>query len=603
MIFKGRLIRATSLILLLAGTVLAQQELQLSPEFSPEPQPTASPIASPSAEPSVIDNLEKALKEREEKQQEELLADPNKPRTHRFTNQSVGAVLRVLAEEAQMSYVEPGINPDERVSLILPNMTPVQAFYAVAQARGFKVVSVGEGNVVTLRRSDISSPSYYDVRRYTLRYQGAEDLKQAVAGYLGIQVKPVANNNPSYPITANAQGGAAAYTGAPEVTGGAAGGIQTLYSAGTEQSAPRFVSGLPFDNPLSAGGVGQEKENLVWVERSTNSLMVRATPEEHEGLARQIKIWDRPEDQIQINTYVVEVSSNDDLFGGVDWSNTLGQNGSTFTLTGNVGSPPNTIFSQSIAGAFFKSGLILTFPTVQATIRALTQRGKLRSTNSPVTYTRTGEPVQIRSVQYQTIFLQTAATANVQATTTPYTFTTGLTIDVVPRILRGGIINLKLNPALSTQVGTSPAQPGTNTTVPIISTRSATADVEVRSGDAAVIGGITQDTDNYITNGVPGLRKIPLLGYLFSTRQKNRDRTNLIIIVWPRVVKGTFKRNDRVGPDEADMVQKLDDLPGEPPPIPYGAEGKQVGGKRSLYYEQSENRGAKKRLPSPQQQQ
>ena len=331
--------------------------------------------------------------------------------------------------------------------------------------------------------------------------------------------------------------------------------------------------------------------------------MVRATPEEHEGLARQIKIWDRPEDQIQINTYVVEVSSNDDLFGGVDWSNTLGQNGSTFTLTGNVGSPPNTIFSQSIAGAFFKSGLILTFPTVQATIRALTQRGKLRSTNSPVTYTRTGEPVQIRSVQYQTIFLQTAATANVQATTTPYTFTTGLTIDVVPRILRGGIINLKLNPALSTQVGTSPAQPGTNTTVPIISTRSATADVEVRSGDAAVIGGITQDTDNYITNGVPGLRKIPLLGYLFSTRQKNRDRTNLIIIVWPRVVKGTFKRNDRVGPDEADMVQKLDDLPGEPPPIPYGAEGKQVGGKRSLYYEQSENRGAKKRLPSPQQQQ
>jgi len=602
-IFKGRLIRATSLILLLAGTVLAQQELQLSPEFSPEPQPTASPIASPSAEPSVIDNLEKALKEREEKQQEELLADPNKPRTHRFTNQSVGAVLRVLAEEAQMSYVEPGINPDERVSLILPNMTPVQAFYAVAQARGFKVVSVGEGNVVTLRRSDISSPSYYDVRRYTLRYQGAEDLKQAVAGYLGIQVKPVANNNPSYPITANAQGGAAAYTGAPEVTGGAAGGIQTLYSAGTEQSAPRFVSGLPFDNPLSAGGVGQEKENLVWVERSTNSLMVRATPEEHEGLARQIKIWDRPEDQIQINTYVVEVSSNDDLFGGVDWSNTLGQNGSTFTLTGNVGSPPNTIFSQSIAGAFFKSGLILTFPTVQATIRALTQRGKLRSTNSPVTYTRTGEPVQIRSVQYQTIFLQTAATANVQATTTPYTFTTGLTIDVVPRILRGGIINLKLNPALSTQVGTSPAQPGTNTTVPIISTRSATADVEVRSGDAAVIGGITQDTDNYITNGVPGLRKIPLLGYLFSTRQKNRDRTNLIIIVWPRVVKGTFKRNDRVGPDEADMVQKLNDLPGEPPPIPYGAEGKQVGGKRSLYYEQSENRGAKKRLPSPQQQQ
>jgi type II secretory pathway component GspD/PulD (secretin) len=545
-------------------------------------------MPSPPGEPSVIDNLEKALKEREEKQQEELLADPNKPRTHRFMNQSVGAVLRVLAEEAQMSYVEPGINPDERISVVLPNMTPVQAFYAVAEARGFKVVSVGEAQVVTLRRSDITSPSYYEVRRYTLRYQGAEDLLQAVSGYLGIQVKPVAGTNPTYPPVGNAQGGATAYGGAPEVTGGAAGGIQTLYSAGTEQSAPRWVSGLPFDNPLSAGGVGQYKENLVWLERSTNSIMARATPEEHEGLAQQIKIWDRPEDQIQINTYVVEVSNNDDLFGGVDWSNTLGQNGATFSLTGNVGSPANTIFSHSIAGAFFKSGLILQFPNVQATIRALSQRGKLKSTNSPVTYTRTGEPAQIRAVTYQTIFLQTAATANVQATTTPYTFTTGLTIDVVPRILKGGIIDLKINPALSTQTGTSPAQPGTSTTVPIISTRSATADVQIRSGDAAVIGGITEDTDNYITNGVPGLRKVPLIGYLFNTRQKNRDRTNLVIIVWPRIVKGTFKRNDRVGTDEAGMVQNLSDLPGEPPPIPYGGEGKQATGKHSVYFQQTQ---------------
>jgi hypothetical protein len=590
---KGRLTRAISIVLFLAGTALAQQEIQPSPEFSPEPQPTVSPMPSPPGEPSVIDNLEKALKEREEKQQEELLADPNKPRTHRFTNQSVGAVLRVLAEEAQMSYVEPGINPDERISVVLPNMTPVEAFYAVAEARGFKVVSVGEAQVVTLRRSDITSPSYYEVRRYTLKYQGAEDLLQAVSGYLGIQVKPVAGTNPTYPPVGNAQSGAAAYGGAPEVTGGAAGGIQTLYSAGTEQSAPRWVSGLPFDNPLSAGGVGQYKENLVWLERSTNSIMARATPEEHEGLAQQIKIWDRPEDQIQINTYVVEVSNNDDLFGGVDWSNTLGQNGATFSLTGNVGSPPNTIFSQSVAGAFFKSGLILQFPNVQATIRALSQRGKLKSTNSPVTYTRTGEPAQIRAVTYQTIFLQTAATANVQATTTPYTFTTGLTIDVVPRILQGGIIDLKINPALSTQTGTSPAQPGTSTTVPIISTRSATADVQIRSGDAAVIGGITEDTDNYITNGVPWVRKLPVVGYLFSTRQKNRDRTNLVIIVWPRIVKGTFKRNDRVGPDEAGTVQNLSDLPGEPPPIPYGGEGKQATGKHSVYFQQGQ-KGSRK---------
>jgi type II secretory pathway component GspD/PulD (secretin) len=469
---KRLLIRAFILALLALVARGQQPQLESSPQSSPELQATPSPTP----ENPTLDNLEKALKNQESTPQPELLADPNKPRTHRFTNQPVGAVLRVLAEEADINYIEPNINPEERISLILPAMTPIQAFYAVAEARGFKVVTKRDSNIITLSRSDINAPSYYVMRAYRLRYQAAEDLKQAVAGFLGISVKPVSTVNPTYPPPVNSQPGSAAYTGAPEVNAGAAGGIQTLYSAGTEQSVPRFPSGLPFDNPLSTGG--QDRQDRVFIERSTNSIMVNATPDEHEALAAQIKIWDRRENQIQINTYIVEVSQNDDLFGGVDWSNTLGQSGATFTLTGNVGSPPNTIYSQTVGGAFFKSGLILQFPTVQATIRALGQRGKLKSANSPVTYTRTGEPVQIRSVTNQTIFLQTAATANVQATTTPFTFTTGLTIDLVARILAGGIIDMKINPALSTQTGASAAQPGTTTPVPVISTRSATADVD-----------------------------------------------------------------------------------------------------------------------------
>jgi Bacterial type II and III secretion system protein len=124
--------------------------------------------------------------------------------------------------------------------------------------------------------------------------------------------------------------------------------------------------------------------------------------------------------------------------------------------------------------------------------------------------------------------------------------------------------------------------------VPIISTRSATADVEVRSGCAAVIGGITEDIDNYLTNGVTGLRRMPILGYLFSNRQKNKDRTNLIIIVWPRIVQGTFERTDRLGQDEVYSVDNLADLPGEPPPIPSQREGKQAPGKRSVYFQQGQ---------------
>ncbi|HSZ78794.1 MAG TPA: hypothetical protein VK775_15430 [Chthoniobacterales bacterium] len=556
------------------------QFAQALPEASPETSPEAQAMTSPTPTPNApLDSLENAL--RQNSQTSEVAPDPNKPRTHRYTNQPVGTVLRVLAEEAMINYVEPALNPEERISIILPSMTPIQAFYAIADARGFRVVKRRSSNIITLQRSDINTPSYYVIRAYKLRYVTAPDMAQAVAGFLGIPLKAVSSVNPAYPPVANGQGGAPSYAGAPQITGGASGGIQTLYPAGTGNSEPRFTSGLPFDSPLSAA-----KDRRLWIERATNSIMVNTTPDEQEALAAQISLWDRPEDQLQINTYVVEVDNSDDLFGGVDWSNTLGQNGATFTLTGNVGAPPNTIFSSAFGGAFFKSGLILQFPTVQATIRALTQRGKLKSTNSPVTYTRTGEPVQIHSTLDQTIFLQTAATANVQATTTPYVFTSGLTIDMIPTILANGVIDLKINPALSSQVGTSAAQPGTNTQVPIISNRSATADVEVRSGQAAVIGGITEDTDNILTNGVPFLQRIPVIGYFFSTRQRNKDRTNLIIIVWPKIIRGTFAGHDRVGVDEISSLNNLSDLPGEPPPIPPETEGKQATGKR-VYLQQA----------------
>lgn len=590
MIHQSPFIRALASVPLLTLVAWGQQAplpdpspdqfAQALPEASPETSPEAQAMPSPTPTSNApLDSLENAL--RQNSQTSEVAPDPNKPRTHRYTNQPVGTVLRVLAEEAMINYVEPALNPEERISIILPSMTPIQAFYAIADARGFRVVKRRSSNIITLQRSDINTPSYYVIRAYKLRYVTAPDMAQAVAGFLGIPLKAVSSVNPAYPPVANGQGGAPSYAGAPQITGGASGGIQTLYPAGTGNSEPRFTSGLPFDSPLSAA-----KDRRLWIERATNSIMVNTTPDEQEALAAQISLWDRPEDQLQINTYVVEVDNSDDLFGGVDWSNTLGQNGATFTLTGNVGAPPNTIFSSAFGGAFFKSGLILQFPTVQATIRALTQRGKLKSTNSPVTYTRTGEPVQIHSTLDQTIFLQTAATANVQATTTPYVFTSGLTIDMIPTILANGVIDLKINPALSSQVGTSAAQPGTNTQVPIISNRSATADVEVRSGQAAVIGGITEDTDNILTNGVPFLQRIPVIGYFFSTRQRNKDRTNLIIIVWPKIIRGTFAGHDRVGVDEVSSLNNLSDLPGEPPPIPSETEGKQATGKR-VYLQQA----------------
>jgi type II secretory pathway component GspD/PulD (secretin) len=193
-----------------------------------------------------------------------------------------------------------------------------------------------------------------------------------------------------------------------------------------------------------------------------------------------------------------------------------------------------------------------------------------------MTVAKSGMPVTIRSDTKQTIFLQTPGTQVYGPSTTPYTFTTGLTIDIVARILRGGLIDLNLNPTLSTVAGTSAAQPGTSTQIPIISTRSTTANVTVRSGQAAIIGGILQDSDTFTSNGIPGLSRIPIIGYAFKTHSRQTQRTNLIVIVSPTIVDAANQRYDRLGASERDKLSDSYDLPGEPPPVPLSGSGKSV---------------------------
>ncbi len=555
------------------------------PDVSPSPTAPAGGSASPQpfsgegnqSNDTVVDQIERLLRERENSEAAAAAQmPPDKPRTHRYTNQPIARVLRILAEQAGVNYIEPNIPAEERISVILTNLTPLQAFYQIAQSRGFQVVS--DGQQYTLRRSDIENPSFYVTKRYVIRNQPAEFLLQSIANFLGIKVNQAASNFPAYPKPDNTTN---ITQDALAISGG----------SGSDQSRPRYEPGSPFDAPLSAGGFQKTGQSAIFVERSSNSLVVRATPDQHELVSAELQRLDRREQQILIKTYVIEVNDTNSIGGGIDWSQTLGlQNGqgAKFSLTGKAGIPPassfQTITGNLTPGSFFSNGLVLNLSDVQVVVQALQAKGRIRSNNSPMTIAKSGMPVTIRSDTKQTIFLQTPGTQNFGPSTTPYTFTTGLTIDVVARILDGGLVDMNLNPTLSTIAGTSAAQPGTTTQIPIISTRSTTANITIKSGQAAVIGGILQDSATFNQNGVPGLSKIPVLGYVFRTRSHVNQRTNLIVIVSPTIVPATNQRRDRLGQSEKRMLGDSFDLPGEPP-LPVSGAGKEARTKKSLQEE------------------
>jgi hypothetical protein len=579
---------------------------QTSPETAPSPEQQATPIAAPQATPEpenqpsggVVDEIERVLREKENAEAAAAARmPPSQPRTHRYTNQPLSRVLRILAEQAEINYIEPNFTTDERISFTLLNLTPLQAFYEVAESRGFQVVT--DGTKYTLRRSDIATPGFYVTKRYRIKHQPAEYLEQPIANFLGIaKMDNVRKNYPVYPEPAKLPQEATSSSSATNTT--------VTPTTSSTQTEPRYEAGLPFDAPLFHGGFskkadqGPDEQVAVFVERSSNSLVVRATPEDQDRIALEISRLDREERQILIKTYVVEVDESKGLGGGIDWSTALGLEngqGATFAVKSiqnqqfpsSAGTVPSQtsgsaagigtltdVLGNLTPGKFFTNGLILDVNNLQIVLHALQTRGRVRSNNSPLTVAKSGMPVTIRSVTTQTIFITTPGTNNYPPTSAPYTFTTGLTIDLVARILDSGLIDMNLNPALSTITGQSPAEAGTNTTIPIISTRSTTANVTVRSGQAAVIGGILQDSSTFNRNGIPAISKIPVLGYLFKSKIGSATRTNLIVIVSPTIIAARNQRQDRLGESERDTLERSSDLPGEPPPFPYGRSGKDV---------------------------
>src|SRR5262249_53564350 len=302
-----------------SSIALAQTSPETAPsptETAPLPEQQATPMATPQATPEpekqpsggVVDEIERILREKENAEAAAAARmPPSEPRTHRYTNQPLSRVLRILAEQAGINYIEPNFTTDERISFTLLNLTPLQAFYDVAQSRGFQVVT--DGNKYTLRRSDIVTPSFYVIKRYRIKNQPAEFLLQAIANFLGIDAKQAAENFPGYPKPVN-----------PTISQGAGTSAGSLSASSTtsitEQGAPRFQPGLPFDSPLSKGGFEAGGQAAVFVERSSNSLVVRATPEQHELIALEISRLDREERQILIKTYVVEINDTDSLGAG-----------------------------------------------------------------------------------------------------------------------------------------------------------------------------------------------------------------------------------------------------------------------------------------------
>ena len=118
----------------------------------------------------------------------------------------------------------------------------------------------------------------------------------------------------------------------------------------------------------------------------------------------------------------------------------------------------------------------------------------------------------------------------------------GVGLKFVPTVLDGGRINLKVAPEVS-EIGESISfQSGTNTTVlPLFTTRRVSTTVQLFEGQSLVIGGLVRNNITETIKAFPFLGELPIIGALFRSTKFQSDRTELVILVSPSLVKATNK--------------------------------------------------------------
>ncbi len=116
----------------------------------------------------------------------------------------------------------------------------------------------------------------------------------------------------------------------------------------------------------------------------------------------------------------------------------------------------------------------------------------------------------------------------------------GVTLKVTPHINEDELITLEVDPELSAQIDevVFGGGGGASAKIPIVDTRSATSQVRVKSGETLVIGGLVTTQEVANVGGVPLLKDIPVLGYLFKHTSRSKQNRELLVFITPTIVEG-----------------------------------------------------------------
>jgi general secretion pathway protein D len=298
-------------------------------------------------------------------------------------------------------------------------------------------------------------------------------------------------------------------------------------------------------SPLSDAATGTIKVSNVGkvkiiADEPNNSVIIVASAQDYEVILPVVEQLDVMPLQVLIDATVVQVKLTDELKYGISWY--LDSGGST-TLINSV---------APLAAASVTGGLstFLNAGSVKALLKAEASLNNINIISSPSLMVLNNQKARINvgdqvpvSTGSTSVPLGTGGSPTFSQSNTIQYKDTGVTLEVSPRVNAGGLVIMKLKQIVSSVV---PVKEATTTQQqsPTINKKEITSSVAVADGETIVLGGLISDDIADNKNGVPFFYQLPIIGALFGATAKTDIKTELVILITPRVVKS--KQDSRV---------------------------------------------------------
>lgn len=432
--------------------------------------------------------------------------------------------------------------PIERTNSIVAISS--QPHYLSEVGSWIEAIDQGGGNEPQLYVYDVRNMKATDLAKYLRQIYGHARINDDPAAQVapGLRTVTLSSNE----LDGGMGGGEASAIGRPSSVSGTHQSDDNADMTLPPEDEPEPTSEPTPEETSTTTSETLDNSVRITAQKSSNQLLVRSRPAQWAEIESAIQRLDTPPLQVQIETRILEVNLKGSLEMGVQWY--LGNLAANST-TPDIQNAPG---SQGALGAgglgVGASSMFYSFVSnnFQVALRALETSGNTKVLSAPSLVVMNNQPAQIQvgnNIPISQTTINTGSSA-IQTSSVQYV-QTGVILNVVPRINQGGLVYMdiqqQVSDATTPTIAASATAPVAN---PTISTRAVSTQVAVQSGQTVLLGGLIKQNQKETDTSLPYLGRVPVLKWLFGNTARNDDRTELIVLITPRVITNTSEARE-----------------------------------------------------------